>query len=255
MVDPACLMRDEILHEMQSLFNGLPRNRSIGEIIAAVQHQELKAQIIAMFSTMAQHSKMICRGEEIFDGHGYAQPPCDVLYALATQASCETPEPHRPVIPPLYGPARLASLGRTIPSVNCPPYPIITTKAETDIHTVLERVPDQRPAKRPRLAPSPIPSEAAPPRLAPPPVPSEAAPPRPDPPPPAPIKPPAAPSEPTTTGELCRKLECSVCLDAAVDTTLKPCGHTGLCGGCAAVLTTCPMCRAPIAKRKRIFLM
>ena len=42
--------------------------------------------------------------------------------------------------------------------------------------------------------------------------------------------------------------ECCVCFDRRIDVCLRPCGHTALCGVCAARLhpRRCPLCRAPI---------
>ena len=39
---------------------------------------------------------------------------------------------------------------------------------------------------------------------------------------------------------------CMLCFDSKASVVIKPCGHTGLCGGCAAQLTICPICRAEI---------
>ena len=48
---------------------------------------------------------------------------------------------------------------------------------------------------------------------------------------------------------------CPVCEDETRprDTRLAPCGHV-FCGGCAASVKDCPMCRAPVRKRERVFL-
>lgn len=42
--------------------------------------------------------------------------------------------------------------------------------------------------------------------------------------------------------------ECIICMDAAADVSLKPCGHSNLCASCAEELQpkTCPTCRANI---------
>ena len=47
--------------------------------------------------------------------------------------------------------------------------------------------------------------------------------------------------------------ECCVCLAAEPDTVLLPCGHASYCGGCAADLDTCAVCRTRIDRRVRIY--
>ena len=46
---------------------------------------------------------------------------------------------------------------------------------------------------------------------------------------------------------------CPICLDAAKDLALQPCGHT-LCAVCSRTIATCPIYRARITGRMRIFL-
>ena len=48
---------------------------------------------------------------------------------------------------------------------------------------------------------------------------------------------------------------CPVCEDEARprDTRLAPCGHV-FCGACAGSVRDCPMCRAPVQRRERVFL-
>ena len=40
--------------------------------------------------------------------------------------------------------------------------------------------------------------------------------------------------------------ECTICMDAARDTVLKPCDHAVACAGCSAGLQHCPLCRAAV---------
>jgi len=58
--------------------------------------------------------------------------------------------------------------------------------------------------------------------------------------------------------------ECIVCMDAAVDTVLLPCGHLCMCNSCCQSLTKaakckaqslkCPLCRAVASSSQRIYL-
>jgi len=47
---------------------------------------------------------------------------------------------------------------------------------------------------------------------------------------------------------------CCVCINAPVDTVLLPCRHQQLCNTCAAELSTCPLCRAPIQDLLKVYL-
>ena len=53
-------------------------------------------------------------------------------------------------------------------------------------------------------------------------------------------------------GRNCSREEsaCTICVDNAADTVLRPCGHGGFCTVCVRQLVegggTCPMCRAKI---------
>ncbi|RYG50356.1 hypothetical protein EON66_11930, partial [archaeon] len=49
-------------------------------------------------------------------------------------------------------------------------------------------------------------------------------------------------------------LECKICMEAVIDTLFVPCHHLAACKSCAAVLHTCPICRASITERLRIFM-
>ncbi len=40
--------------------------------------------------------------------------------------------------------------------------------------------------------------------------------------------------------------ECAICMANAKDTVVNPCGHYYMCGGCAASVRTCPICRGPV---------
>mmetsp|Transcript_20208 Transcript_20208/g.51605 ORF Transcript_20208/g.51605 Transcript_20208/m.51605 type:complete len:636 (-) Transcript_20208:238-2145(-) len=46
---------------------------------------------------------------------------------------------------------------------------------------------------------------------------------------------------------------CKVCLEELINIVLIPCGHQSLCSGCAQPLSDCPICRAPIAQRVKVF--
>ena len=53
-------------------------------------------------------------------------------------------------------------------------------------------------------------------------------------------------------GRNCSREEsaCTICVDNAADTVLRPCGHGGFCAGCVRQLEAstgkCPLCRARI---------
>ena len=46
---------------------------------------------------------------------------------------------------------------------------------------------------------------------------------------------------------------CVFCLVEPADHVLLPCGHVCVCKSCAALVTTCPMCRADVSERKRVY--
>mmetsp|Transcript_22342 Transcript_22342/g.60997 ORF Transcript_22342/g.60997 Transcript_22342/m.60997 type:complete len:348 (+) Transcript_22342:1-1044(+) len=48
--------------------------------------------------------------------------------------------------------------------------------------------------------------------------------------------------------------ECKICLIAAVEIAFVPCGHACTCLGCSGNVGECPLCRAPIQHKMRIFL-
>ncbi|KAE8354836.1 hypothetical protein BDV28DRAFT_70221 [Aspergillus coremiiformis] len=71
--------------------------------------------------------------------------------------------------------------------------------------------------------------------------------------------------EPKEDEELTVNLECKICMSQLVDTVLIPCGHAILCRWCAEQHTRpdrshpktsvlCPLCRAPVKQKLRIYL-
>ena len=46
--------------------------------------------------------------------------------------------------------------------------------------------------------------------------------------------------------------ECIVCLENTREVAFG-CGHLCVCDGCSTVVGECPICRAPITERRRIF--
>ncbi|KAL1957640.1 hypothetical protein VTO42DRAFT_5617 [Malbranchea cinnamomea] len=70
---------------------------------------------------------------------------------------------------------------------------------------------------------------------------------------------------PKEADELTVNLECKVCMSQLIDTALLPCGHAVLCRWCARqhmsnnkggsrALATCPVCRATIRQKIRIYI-
>ncbi|EGG16791.1 hypothetical protein DFA_07769 [Cavenderia fasciculata] len=53
--------------------------------------------------------------------------------------------------------------------------------------------------------------------------------------------------------ELVDQILCAVCSEEPTKIILKPCKHLCLCKLCASKVTSCPMCRSPITKKKQIF--
>jgi hypothetical protein len=47
--------------------------------------------------------------------------------------------------------------------------------------------------------------------------------------------------------------ECKICNENLAEYCLIPCGHTGMCLGCARQMTDCPFCRAEIRHVQRLF--
>eukprot|EP01065_Artemidia_motanka_P017868 TRINITY_DN21269_c0_g1_i1.p1 TRINITY_DN21269_c0_g1~~TRINITY_DN21269_c0_g1_i1.p1 ORF type:complete len:668 (+),score=145.02 TRINITY_DN21269_c0_g1_i1:57-2060(+) len=47
--------------------------------------------------------------------------------------------------------------------------------------------------------------------------------------------------------------DCVVCWTAARNVAVDPCGHIGMCSGCAERVSTCPICRGPVAKLLLVF--
>ena len=54
--------------------------------------------------------------------------------------------------------------------------------------------------------------------------------------------------------ELIDRLKCKVCWEKQVQTVLVPCGHSCACWECGLKLQTCPLCRAAVNSRMRVFL-
>lgn len=52
-----------------------------------------------------------------------------------------------------------------------------------------------------------------------------------------------------------RLRDCSVCMDAQIDTVCLPCGHLALCEGCAEKLNArCVICNAKVQKMQKVYL-
>ncbi len=49
------------------------------------------------------------------------------------------------------------------------------------------------------------------------------------------------------------KNDCAICLNEKVNVVFIPCGHAASCDQCAALLTTCCICRAPITTCQKVF--
>lgn len=49
------------------------------------------------------------------------------------------------------------------------------------------------------------------------------------------------------------KSECAICLDRLPNAVCFPCGHAMFCMICVEPLTNCPMCRAEITQKKKIY--
>ena len=52
----------------------------------------------------------------------------------------------------------------------------------------------------------------------------------------------------------CEDLRCSVCLDCAANVLFEPCGHVNVCESCCQRLAQCPICRAKVVRRRKIFI-
>lgn len=48
--------------------------------------------------------------------------------------------------------------------------------------------------------------------------------------------------------------ECVVCLQPKLEIVFLPCGHMCTCATCAPRVEDCPMCRAAITEKKRVFV-
>jgi len=54
--------------------------------------------------------------------------------------------------------------------------------------------------------------------------------------------------------EVEKRPECIICMEAEVDTVLAPCFHAKYCHACTSSLSTCAVCRVPVASVHRIYL-
>ena len=47
--------------------------------------------------------------------------------------------------------------------------------------------------------------------------------------------------------------ECKICMSNESNAALIPCGHTGICMGCADNVILCPFCQAYVRDKLRIY--
>jgi hypothetical protein len=46
---------------------------------------------------------------------------------------------------------------------------------------------------------------------------------------------------------------CAICLESEETVVLMPCRHKNLCASCAAMVTSCPICRSHVTERLKVF--
>lgn len=51
-----------------------------------------------------------------------------------------------------------------------------------------------------------------------------------------------------------QEANCVVCMIAPKTELLKPCNHICTCAACSGALLVCPICRAPIQSREKVFI-
>eukprot|EP00928_Gymnodinium_smaydae_P045808 TRINITY_DN30490_c0_g1_i2.p1 TRINITY_DN30490_c0_g1~~TRINITY_DN30490_c0_g1_i2.p1 ORF type:complete len:300 (-),score=38.80 TRINITY_DN30490_c0_g1_i2:119-1018(-) len=52
-----------------------------------------------------------------------------------------------------------------------------------------------------------------------------------------------------------RRAMCVICMAAPQEIAIDPCGHLSMCNACAAVVQSCPVCRGPIEKSLRVYIV
>lgn len=52
-----------------------------------------------------------------------------------------------------------------------------------------------------------------------------------------------------------RRPYCVVCMSKPEEVAVDPCGHMSMCSGCASMVKECPVCRSPINKLLKIFVV
>jgi hypothetical protein len=65
---------------------------------------------------------------------------------------------------------------------------------------------------------------------------------------------PASSKVPRSDADSDSRLQCKVCWEEDSQAAFVPCGHAATCWNCSAKVRKCPICRAPITERIRIYL-